>query len=83
MLKAVCVRVHYRVEATMCRFPTALAFFPILSEANVAGSLFNMLIDRLTLWQKFITDHAFTSKNAVNMSLILDFDRLTFLIRGD
>ena len=27
-------------EATMCCLPTNLAFFPLLSEANVAGSFY-------------------------------------------
>ena len=53
-----CVRAHYRDEATMCCFPTNLAFFPLLSKANVTEFLCKHADSQSDPAAKFIMYHA-------------------------
>ena len=42
-----------------------------------------MLVDHLALWKELDVDDALQSKNAIGLSLILDFDYLAFFGLGD
>ena len=53
-----CVRAHYRDEATMCCFPTNLTFCLYRAKRTLQDFFVHMLIDSLTLRQKFIMYHA-------------------------
>ena len=71
------------VKQPVLVFPQSSPFVSHRSHESVESLFVNMLIDCLSIWQKFHVHNAFDIKEAISMTFTLDFDILTFFGRGD